>query len=217
MKRSSKRILIIISSFVALILLILCICLNYELVYKKIFTKAMCIVEDIIEEKDLDEFIDKSKKELEDSLKNKDEFYNDEKELLSIEDEYTISGQDFSVIRSRMGLSFNKFSGYRTEAYFYKYQGESTTLNFSYKCKLNKGKCKLIIISPTRDEIISSIELNEEGSTDVEINEEGTYYVRLVGEEASGDIEFNAFGPNIIYEFTHNKYNTGLYDYFNEN
>ena len=52
MKRSSKRILIIISSFVALILLILCICLNYELVYKKIFTKAMCIVEDIIEEND---------------------------------------------------------------------------------------------------------------------------------------------------------------------
>ena len=45
------------------------------------------------------------------------------------------------------------------------------------------------------------------------INKTGNYYVRVVGEEASGDIEVNASGPYIVYHFTVHKDKIGLYDY----
>lgn len=103
--------------------------------------------------------------------------------------------------------------GFMTLAYFYKYQCESSILNFSYNCEITNGKCKLIIIDPSKEKIVASIDLNGEGNKDVEINKTGNYYVRLVREETSGDIELNAFGPNIVYNFTIHKDKIGLYDY----
>ena len=71
----------------------------------------------------------------------------------------------------------------------------------------------MIIIDSSKEKIVTSIDLNGEGNKDVEINKTGNYYVRLVGEEASGDIEVNASGPNIVYHFTVHQDKVGLYDY----
>ena len=146
-------------------------------------------------------------------IETSDGFYDNEEKLLSIGDECNFSPRGFEVIKSRFSGSFKDLNGFMTLAYFYKYQCESTVLNFSYNCKITNGKCKLIIIDSSKEKIVTSIDLNGEGNKDVEINKTGNYYVRLVGEEASGDIEVNASGPNIVYHFTVHQDKVGLYDY----
>lgn len=142
-----------------------------------------------------------------------DGFYDNDEKLLSIGDECNYSPRGFEIQKSRIYESFEDLNGFMTLAYFFKYQGKSSVLNFSYNCQITKGKCKLIIIDPSKEKIISSIDLNGEGNQDVEINKEGNYYVRLVGEDASGDVEVNASGPNIVYNFSVHEAKSGLYDY----
>ena len=140
-------------------------------------------------------------------------FYDNEEKLLSIGDECNFSPYGFEIKKSRFSGSFKDLNGFMTLAYFYKYQCESTVLNFSYNCKITDGRCKLIIIDSSKEKIVASVDLNGEGNIDVKINKTGNYYVRVVGEEATGDIEVNASGPNIVYNFIVHKDKIGLYDY----
>jgi len=144
------------------------------------------------------------------------DLYQDENMLLSKNDDYLFTVKESSPIRSKTHMSFKFFRGYKTQAYFYRAKKSTDMITFNYKGTLKKGRCKIIIISPSL-EIISSIDLNKEGSINVPITEDGNYYVRLIGDDASGEIEFDAKGDDIAYTFTPDSFdkiiNTGLYDY----
>lgn len=144
------------------------------------------------------------------------DLYDDQDILLSKDDDSYTTMEQSSVIGNHYYESFNYFRGYKTKSFFYRYNENCNNITFTYKSSIVKGRCKLIIISPSL-KIVSTIELNGKGVCDVPIDEDGNYYVRVVGDDAEGEIEFNAEGANIIYNFIHEGFDdvdkTGLYDY----
>lgn len=144
------------------------------------------------------------------------DLYDDEEILLSQDDDSLITVEDLARSKSRVNASFKYFRGYKTEAYFYRFRETTDKITFYYTGNIKKGRCKFIIISPSR-EIVSSVELNGEGAVDVPITEDGNYYVRLIGDDASGEIELDAKGADIVYKFTNGQFKgkngAGLYDY----
>ena len=71
-----------------------------------------------------------------------DGFYDNDEKLLSIGDECNYSPRGFEIQKSRIYESFEDLNGFMTLAYFFKYQGKSSVLNFSYNWQITKGKCK---------------------------------------------------------------------------
>ncbi|MGG7177459.1 hypothetical protein ACQPU1_07710 [Clostridium paraputrificum] len=144
------------------------------------------------------------------------DLYDNEEMLLSKDDDYLFTVKEYSPFRSSFGMSFKYFRGYKTMAYFYRYRQTTDNITFRYKGALEKGRCKVIIISPSL-EIVSSIDLNGEGAIDVPITEDGNYYVRLIGDDASGEVELDAKGNDLVYKFAPESFekaiDTGLYDY----
>ena len=143
-----------------------------------------------------------------------EDFYDDEDILLGEEDIWEAQGYLLSPMKSRADIEMDGYRGYQTIAYFYRYAQNLDThrISFTYESKLKSGRCKLLIISPSK-EIIKTIPCEASGDVNIDIDYDGEYYVRLVGEDAAGEVELNATGLSVIYKFTNHEVKTGLYQY----